>query len=64
MGMPMIASGVGIYTSGAVSKAWQAQAEAKKMAATAANASPVLPPPPTNLEQVGGPNADADPINT
>lgn len=32
VGMPIIMAGVGIYTSGAITKAWSAHAEAKKMA--------------------------------
>ena len=54
VGMPIVAAGVGIYTSGAISKAWQTQAEAKKMAASA----------PTNLSVSGGQNVGtSDPVN-
>ncbi len=60
VGMPMIMAGVGLYTSGAISKAWQAQAEAKKMQAQASqdpNAAAA-----TNIN--GGPNGAQDPVNT
>jgi len=33
VGIPMIATGVGIYTSGALAKSWQTHAEAEKMSA-------------------------------
>lgn len=45
VGMPMIMAGVGLYTSGAISKAWQAQAEAKKMMATAGTDPSLLQDP-------------------
>lgn len=50
-GMPMIVAGVGIYTSGAIAKSWQAQAEAAKMVASMT----------TNSLPVGDPNAGSKP---
>ena len=49
-GMPMIVAGVGIYTSGAIAKSWQAHAEAAKMVASVATNS-----------SVGDPNAGSKP---
>ena len=53
VGMPMVVAGVGIYTSGAIAKSWQAHAEAAKMAASVTN--PGIP---------GGQNVGtSDPVN-
>lgn len=62
VGLPMIMAGVGIYTSGAISKAWQAQAEAKKMLAQQDPNSSFENSPttqPTNISQ-----GSSDPVNT
>lgn len=41
-GVTILSAGVGIYTSGAISKAWSAQAEAKKMAVGVPSAEGVI----------------------
>ena len=60
VGLPLVACGVGIFTSGAAAKSWQAQAEAKKLAAYSPTEArgPGMNAP--TMETGGGPNASRD----
>lgn len=73
VGLPIITAGVGIYTSGAISKAWQAHAEAKKLLASPVSTPLVVDTPPAEEpvvmddsnggQNVGTGTASEDPVN-